>query len=45
MRTLRGMKCVAHIGYRDRPRADYVVHETVSVVFIHGIEPERGHPL
>ena len=43
--THRGMKCVAYVGYRDRIRVNYLVHESQLVVFVNTIEAEYGHPL
>jgi hypothetical protein len=42
---LRGMGVVVRVGFHDRIRVSYAVHETLRMVFVSGIEPELVHPL
>lgn len=43
--NLKGMKMVLRVGFHDRIRFNYAVHETEQVVLVNHVEAERGHPL
>lgn len=43
--TLKGMKTVMRVGFHDRIRFNYAVHESQPGLFVHNIEAEPGHPL
>jgi hypothetical protein len=42
---LRGMGLILSVGFRDRIRVEYGVHESHPVVFIRDFVPQLGHPL
>jgi hypothetical protein len=42
---VRSMALISCVGFRDRIRVDYSVHERNPVVYIRLFEPQLGHPL
>lgn len=44
-RTLRAMQTVLCVGFHDRIRVNYGVHETQPLVVIQQIVAQLGHPL